>query len=498
MKKTLIALASVAALGAAHADVTLYGVIDAAATTVSAGGSTDANNPSNINFLNSYAATGAGGAPGATNGRVTGMGNGLLTPSRWGIKGMENLGGGLKANFVLESGLNIAGGNNPNDHIMLASTGATGGPTGAGDSSLNGQMFDRQASVGLSGDFGSIDAGFQLNLNGELNGANDPFSGGYISPLGTYGGLTGMGSSYTGRASNSFKYAYSMGDTTLKAFYAMGGVSGNAGAGSQTGIAAFIKATPSLDINIGASRMNDNVSYSASAQNSLTCGATTPAQTTNAQTAVSQCPAATASLSGLNGSSLIATSPALAGTFYNATETILGVNYKVSPTLLVKVGYLTVTQSNPSNGTADAAILQNNGIMLNPNATNTAPYPGNYSRNITWIGGTYNLSATDKVILGYYSMTLGAYTKNVNGALISTPVTQLYSSNTQQTFSAVYDHDLSKQTDVYVAGSYATWNSPGIATATTAYNTSGTTAMNQTSSAGQSQSMFALGLRMKF
>ena len=35
MKKTLIALASVAALGAAHADVTLYGVIDAAATTVS-------------------------------------------------------------------------------------------------------------------------------------------------------------------------------------------------------------------------------------------------------------------------------------------------------------------------------------------------------------------------------------------------------------------------------------------------------------------------------
>jgi len=480
MKKTLIALASVAALGAAHADVTLYGVIDAAATTVSAGGSTDANNPSNINFLNSYAATGAGGAPGATNGRVTGMGNGLLTPSRWGIKGMENLGGGLKANFVLESGLNIAGGNNPNDHIMLASTGATGGPTGAGDSSLNGQMFDRQASVGLSGDFGSIDAGFQLNLNGELNGANDPFSGGYISPLGTYGGLTGMGSSYTGRASNSFKYAYSMGDTTLKAFYAMGGVSGNAGAGSQTGIAAFIKATPSLDIN------------------SLTCGATTAAQTTNAQTAVSQCPAATASLSGLNGSSLIATSPALAGTFYNSTETILGVNYKVSPTLLVKVGYLTVTQSNPSNGTADAAILQNNGIMLNPNATNTAPYPGNYSRNITWIGGTYNLSATDKVILGYYSMTLGAYTKNVNGALISTPVTQLYSSNTQQTFSAVYDHDLSKQTDVYVAGSYATWNSPGIATATTAYNTSGTTAMNQTSSAGQSQSMFALGLRMKF
>ena len=84
MKKTLIALASVAALGAAHADVTLYGVIDASFATVSAGGSSDANNPSNINTLNSYASAGAGSAAqGASttvqgNGRVTAMANGLL------------------------------------------------------------------------------------------------------------------------------------------------------------------------------------------------------------------------------------------------------------------------------------------------------------------------------------------------------------------------------------------------------------------------------------
>ena len=50
MKKTLIALASVAALGAAHADVTLYGVIDIGLATTNNQLSSDANNPANSNF----------------------------------------------------------------------------------------------------------------------------------------------------------------------------------------------------------------------------------------------------------------------------------------------------------------------------------------------------------------------------------------------------------------------------------------------------------------
>ena len=488
MKKTLIALASVAALGAAHADVTLYGVIDASLATTSAGaGSSDVNNPANMNVLNSYASSGVGalsqgGVP-AANGRTTSMANGVLQASRWGIKGSENLGSGMKANFVLESGLNIAGGNNPNDHQLFATNASN---TGAGDSSLNGQMFDRQASVGLSGDFGSIDAGFQLNLNGELNAMNDPLGAGYISPLGFYGGFTGMGSSYTGRASNSFKYAYSMGTTTLKAFYAIGGLNGNAGQGSQTGIAAMIKVTPALDVNIGASRMNDDVSFNTASTSGVATAATANMGT---GTAV----AANTLVSG--------TAPALAATYYNSTQATLGAVYQATPTLKLKAGYISVSQSNPSNAAADATITQNVGVPINPNNSNTQPYATTYGRSIYWVGGTFDLSPQSRVSVGYYSMTLGSYTANAYGVTTGSPITQLYSSNTQSTLAGVFDYDLSKTTDVYVAGVYQAWNSNGAANSTkvtATSTTSNTIATNQTSSAGTNQTTFAIGLRVKF
>ena len=488
MKKTLIAIASVAALGAAQADVTLYGVIDASLATTSAGaGSSDLNNPANMNVLNSYGrpnvgATSQGGSITA-NGRTTSMANGVLQPSRWGIKGSEDLGSGMKANFVLESGLNIAGGNNPNDHQLLATNASN---TGYGDSSLNGQMFDRQASVGLSGDFGSIDAGFQLNLNGELNGMNDPVGAGYLSPLGFYGGLTGMGSSYSGRASNSFKYAYSMGTTTLKAFYAIGGLNGNAGQGSQTGIAAMIKVTPALDVNIGASRMNDNVAFSTASTSGVASSATA-----NVGTDVAV--AASTLVSG--------TAPALAASYFNSTQTTLGAVYQATPTLKLKAGYISVSQSNPSNAAADATITQNIGVPINPNSINTQPYATTYGRSIYWVGGTFDLSPQSRVMVGYYSLTLGSYTANAYGVNNASPITQAYSSNTLSTFAGVFDYDLSKKTDVYVAGVYQAWNSNGAlnnTAVTYASTASNTVAANQTSSAGTNQTTFAIGLRVKF
>ena len=490
MKKTLIALASVAALGAAHADVTLYGVIDASFATVSAGGSSDANNPSNINTLNSYASAGAGSAAqGASttvqgNGRVTAMASGLLQASRWGIKGSENLGQGLKANFTLESALNIGSGSNPNDHMLLASS-PSNNTTGAGDSSVNGQMFDRQATVGLSGDFGSIDVGYQINLNGEMNALNDPFSAGAISPLGFYGGLTGAGSSYTGRASNSIKYATTMGQTTVKAFYAMGGVSGNAGAGSQAGVGLSFQATPTLQINLAGSRMNDDVSFDPATSASVASAASVNANTGAAI-------AANAANAGLV--------PGLKATYYNSTESSLGIVYQATPTLKVKGGYLTVTQSNPSNPAADAMITANNGIIINSTTSLYSAYPSNYSRNISWIGGTYDLSATSHLTAAYYSFTLNAYTKNIVSANLAGTVTQAYSSNTAQIFAVAYNYDLSKMTDVYVAGSYETWNSPGAANsgAVGVTGASNATAVNQTTSAGTTQTMFAVGLRTRF
>ncbi|MDM8357879.1 porin [Pandoraea communis] len=111
MKKSLLALGVLGAFaGAAHAQssVTLYGIIDAGLQYVSKTGG-------NI----------AGGGNASKNFQFA---NGNLQGSRWGLKGAEDLGGGLKAIFVLESGFNL----------------------GSGTSGQNGRLFGRQAYVGLS------------------------------------------------------------------------------------------------------------------------------------------------------------------------------------------------------------------------------------------------------------------------------------------------------------------------------------------------------------
>ncbi|WP_028997779.1 porin [Azohydromonas australica] len=80
---------------------------------------------------------------GATGGSLTRMPNisGTL-PSRWGLRGIEDLGGGLRAVFTLESGF-----------------GPDNGVSGQG-----GRLFGRQALVGLSGGWGTVALGRQYTM----------------------------------------------------------------------------------------------------------------------------------------------------------------------------------------------------------------------------------------------------------------------------------------------------------------------------------------------
>ncbi len=118
MKKTLIALAAVAATGAAFAQssVTLYGVADASISKTNKAGLGYGNDKLQL----------------STNGT---MNNGS---SRLGVRGVEDLGGGLKASFNFEQGVNLG-------------SGATDAVT-----------WQRAAFVALSGGFGEIYAGRRL------------------------------------------------------------------------------------------------------------------------------------------------------------------------------------------------------------------------------------------------------------------------------------------------------------------------------------------------
>ena len=161
MKKSLIALAVLAASGAAVAQssVTLYGIADA--------------------FVGSSETQVRGIGQRQTNVSTSGV-NG----SRWGLKGSEDLGGGMKAIFTLESGFSL--------------------DTGA--SAQNGTLFSRQAYVGLQSGFGTVSLGRQYsaydNLQGATNHNYDAFT------FSARGAVSANGvKDYTNRIDNSIAYA---------------------------------------------------------------------------------------------------------------------------------------------------------------------------------------------------------------------------------------------------------------------------------------------------
>lgn len=137
MKKTLIALAAVAATGAAFAQssVTLYGVADIAVGK--------ANTAAGAGLSNTIAATANPTGLGLGNDKFQAIASSTLNngTSRYGFRGVEDLGGGLKAGFNFEAGISLADG----------SANKSGG-----------EAFSRAANVSLMGGFGEIRAGRSL------------------------------------------------------------------------------------------------------------------------------------------------------------------------------------------------------------------------------------------------------------------------------------------------------------------------------------------------
>lgn len=178
------------AIGArAQNSVTLYGILDGGLLYVS------------------HTQTVLGG-----NGKkLVGFTDSGQVPSQIGLTGTEDLGGGLKAEFNLQSGINIGNG-------------------GFNDS--NGNFFGRQAYVGLKGGFGEVKAGLQFS----------PFFGTLIeldprglSQLGSSLPIYGANASATGVFNaNALSYTSPViGGLQGSAMFALGGAAGNFAAGRQ-------------------------------------------------------------------------------------------------------------------------------------------------------------------------------------------------------------------------------------------------------------------------
>lgn len=153
MKKSLIALAvlgSMVGAAAAQSSVTLFGGVDLNVRYNKGGGKTFKT-----------------------------MGTDGIYSSRWGLRGVEDLGGGLKAGFWLEAALN------PDDGTINSS----------------GKFWHRRASVSLLGDFGEVRLGRYLTNQFTAFADFDPFGTNGVGDVNKYFGSGGH--AINGRISNS-------------------------------------------------------------------------------------------------------------------------------------------------------------------------------------------------------------------------------------------------------------------------------------------------------
>ena len=200
MKKNLIALAVLAASGVASAQstVTLYGLAD-------------------VYLGSSRVKISAPGIP-TTSSRQTVIDSGGFNTSRFGLRGVEDLGSGLKANFVLEAGFDISTGvsnNYVSPYNFVTPTAAN--PGGLVQSNA---IFGRQSWVGLSSGFGEVRLGKMWTPYDEVKGTGAAaFDANIFAPA------TGvwLSNNYNDRPGNSIYYATpNFGGFSAAAMYSLG------------------------------------------------------------------------------------------------------------------------------------------------------------------------------------------------------------------------------------------------------------------------------------
>lgn len=240
--------------------VTLYGLVDVGITSVS----------------------------GLKAGTVTQVASGIMEGSRWGIKGNEDLGGGYKAIFTLESRLEADTGSVssrpisgsqlsdrfsnatllglPPDAALGLPAGTVQGTVSAVDAALanefgvnvgatGGRLFDRQAYVGLITPVGAVLAGRQYTpayetfATYDITNTQSGLSAGHIVAFPTV---------FEIRTPNALAYRIVKDGVSGVFMYAPGEVAGSNGKGRLLGINANYK-TDKFSIGLGYNTKNNEL-----------------------------------------------------------------------------------------------------------------------------------------------------------------------------------------------------------------------------------------------
>ena len=421
-------LALAAVVGSAFADdssVTLYGTLDEAIAYINHALNFDPYHPVANN-------------PTVTKGTqsATGILNGGMSATKWGLKGQEDMGGGLKGVFLLEEGFNLASGQISNAAIGLANNKSTG-PNMSADSAISGQFFNRGAYAGLSSNtWGTVTAGRQQSFFLDNIAIFDPLLGSQaFSPIGFSGKYGGVGDTDNSRVDNSVKYRLALGDFDLGALYKFGGVAGSNSAQGAWELNAVYASGP-IAVQLGYESFKDAfaISNNTGAGNVKVTAADTKAYMASAK--------------------------------YTWEDTIF------------RGGYEHLTYNNPSNPTSDLQLTSIFGVPVA--SVSVTAFPNQEDLDVYFLGVQQNFTPVFTLYTGAYHISQNSYS--------CTTGKQSGCSGALNYYSIVGDFNLSKRTDIYL-GFMDSLVSGGPANAVV--NTPPLQSEN-------SDRIFALGLRHRF
>jgi predicted porin len=257
--------------------------------------------PSSAVTLYGIADIGINNISGLRQGSVTRIDSGIMEGTRWGMRGNEDLGGGYRAIFTLESRVELDTGstsNTPPSGSQLADrfntatlmglpaalqpavagvAGSIGSTVGV---NLPGRLFDRQAYAGIVTPIGAFTLGRQYTPAYLITATFDAMQ---TSSALSSGQVASFPAAVDIRLPNTLQYGIQTGGITAAAMYGAGEVPGQSSAGQFYGLMGIYKTS---DFSVGqyATVKDDNPTGLSSITATLTpqVGAATAAVVQNA------------------------------------------------------------------------------------------------------------------------------------------------------------------------------------------------------------------------
>ncbi len=358
---------------------------------------------------------------------ATGMFNGGMSGTRFGIKASTDLVDGWKAVATLESGLNLPTGRISNAEESLAES---GGKSTAAASAVSGQLFARGAFVGLShATYGTLTFGRQQNLMYDIMVPYDATGLSQLfSPDGFSGSFLGGGVTENSRVDSSVKYRVKLADAfTLSVLTKVSGTKGP-DATAATGCNEFTLeyASGPFGAYVGYQILNNGITY-GTATNGSVVTVTTP-----------------------TGTASINSPGTIKGTVVNTKDIQAGVKYKFSDVLLC-FGYQQFKFEDPSAGDAAYFASISNGSQYaygqqvasyTTNSIGTAAGNPDKEQTMLHLTAAWDLTSSLKLMAGYYDVKVNDYSLNAP--------TSAKGSNKADYMSLIADYSFTKAFDAYV------------------------------------------------